>query len=430
MPKKQNKIHFSLYKHTIVDQDGRIIFRYLIVLMDEDGLIIRWTDFHRYLAISQKKMASKVTTNWKTRCQDAVRFLNWLFFDRKLIASLDQLTVIIAAQYLNDYGLCRLPGDDEYTRRNENTVKKTISNIMFFMERLAKENPCMQFTKDDLYKVERKFSITKQRTVKTVIPTFQVVYRNTYTPPLLRDMPNNAFRILLNVVSEKHTDILMNVAAGAFAGVRPGEACNIRRIDSPLGPGIRFDMIDGDVEDIYIDLTRELNLRSDNLSVGCIKKERMQRVYPVFIKVFLECYERYTKYSAYRKYEKEYGPMTLNSRGKAMTYDTYKDRFDAAVKDAIPFMLDSADPEVVHYGRKLMTENISPHILRHWFSYQLVLNDVDVNDLAYWRGDTSIEAAIPYINNKSEIQKKVRKVQEELTDFMIWRGEELNGKTD
>ena len=64
----------------------------------------------------------------------------------------------------------------------------------------------------------------------------------------------------------------MVVALGAFVGLRPSEACNVRREDSPLGPGILFHQSDGQVFKIEIDLRKEIPLRSDLKPTGRIKK--------------------------------------------------------------------------------------------------------------------------------------------------------------
>lgn len=64
------------------------------------------------------------------------------------------------------------------------------------------------------------------------------------------------------------------------AGLRPSEACNVRRPDSVLGPGMRFEMRDGQIVNVIIDLREEKNLRSDLINVGGIKKPREQKVYP------------------------------------------------------------------------------------------------------------------------------------------------------
>lgn len=45
--------------------------------------------------------------------------------------------------------------------------------------------------------------------------------------------------------------------------------------------GMRFEMRDGQIVNVIIDLREEKNLRSDLINVGGIKKPREQKVYPV-----------------------------------------------------------------------------------------------------------------------------------------------------
>ncbi len=78
----------------------------------------------------------------------------------------------------------------------------------------------------------------------------------------------------------------MVVALGAFVGLRPSEACNVRREDSPLGAGIIFHQSDNQVFKIEIDLRKEMPLRSDLKPTGRIKKERLQAVPYIFLEVF------------------------------------------------------------------------------------------------------------------------------------------------
>lgn len=97
---------------------------------------------------------------------------------------------------------------------------------------------------------------------------------------IFRDIFEGAYEILMDTIITEQPDIIMLVALSSFAGLRPSEACNVFRTDSPLGEGIRFIEYNGKVDDIIIDLSHERNLRSDAKSVGDIKKERMQKVYP------------------------------------------------------------------------------------------------------------------------------------------------------
>lgn len=81
------------------------------------------------------------------------------------------------------------------------------------------------------------------------------------------------------------------------------------------------------------------------------------------------------------------------------------------------------------YGRTLMEHNISPHIFRHWYTVQLVLSGVnDPGTLMYYRGDKSPESALTYLQNKSELEKQFRKVNNEIFNYSRWAAEERHDR--
>ena len=64
-----------------------------------------------------------------------------------------------------------------------------------------------------------------------------------------------------------------------------------------------------------------------------------------------------------KKYEKDYGPLNLNRRGKALSYDVYYQRFRKIIRDEmIPIFLKSDDAEVVFFGQTFCRSIIFPHI--------------------------------------------------------------------
>ena len=196
----------------------------------------------------------------------------------------------------------------------------------------------------------------------------------------------------------------------------------MRLVDSPLGPGILFDMVNGEVQKVHIDLLTELNLRSDMVSVGKIKKERKQQVPDIFVKVFYEAYTLYMQYRAGKRSEKEYGPFSVNQNGKAITYENYRQKFHAIMsKEIIPMFFEDEDPEVVLFGRILLEHRISPHVFRHWYTVQLVLSGIEnPGALMYWRGDSSPESVLTYLQDKGELEKKYRKVNNEMFNYLMW----------
>ena len=409
---------FRVY-HLAMNYDGNQLLRQsLIVLQHEDGTL-QFTDWHRFCKSSVNRI-KKITQPDDNRHVFVVKFLNYAFFARG-IQRLNDITVDIVADFLNAYGMCALPGDDDSTRRSESTVRRCVTSIMDFVTLLIQDqgNKCA-IKLEDLYTEANKRD-KRGKLIKDKVPKFDIKYKGR-NKLIFRDMPNAVFEIILQHVALYHPDLLALVILSAFAGLRPSEACNVRREDSPLGHGIMFRTTNGRVESITIDLEKEHNLRSDNISVGGIKKERKQQVPDMFLGAFMDMYTYYMKYMEGRAYEKDYGSLSVNKQGKAITYPSYLGRFHSIIRgEIVPILLQSEDPEVVVYGRMLLENQISPHIFRHWYTVQLVLSGVnDVATLMYWRGDKSPVSALTYLQNKGELEKQYKKVNNEIFDYMKW----------
>lgn len=415
---------FKIYNHKLLLNDGQIITRCFIVLVNEDGTY-QFTDFHKYIS-SQNKIKS-IASSDSNRFNAVCKLLNYCFFDAK-IENLDSLTVDIVGEYLNLYGMCSLPSDDEYTTRKKNTVERTVSYVMDFLSSFiaARKGHCKIKT-SDLFKeinVRNRYG----KVIKKKVPVFEVRYIDTHKE-IFRDIPNKAFYIIYNYIANYHTELLGLITLSAFAGLRPSEACNVRREDSVLGSGLVIHKRNEKISNITIDLTRELDLRSDHMPVGKIKKERHAKVPEMFLPSFIEGYETYMKYMDGKKYDANYGALNVNSRGNAITYASYYQKFHQIIKEEIvPILLNEKDDEMIIYGRLLEEHNISPHIFRHWYTVQLVLNGVEnPTVLANYRGDKSEESALTYLKNKGELEKKYKKVNNEIFDYMQWAGEKIAG---
>lgn len=409
----QSQIHFSVYNHHLIIKDNQLITRKFIVLKDNNG-ILRFTDFHKYIK-SANRTIRNISDDGNNRFDFVVKMLNYAFFDRR-IDKMDSLSAEVVRDFLNGYGTGTLPGDE--TGRTKGTVESCISAIMDFLELFIKDRKekCT-IKKDDLYKyilVRDK----RGRTIHKKVPVFDVVYTNKIKE-IFRDIPNSAFEILFAHIAVHHKELLMLVALSAFSGLRPSEACNVRREDSSLGAGLFFAIYDGEVRKIQIDIRKELCLRSDMKPTGKIKKERLQTVPLIFTNAFINSYNNYMEYMEGRKYEGEYGVLTVNKQGRAMTYDSYYQKFKKIIKEEmIPLYLSSDEQEVVFFGRLLMENNLSPHVFRHWYTVQLVLSGMDnIAELMEARGDSSPESALTYLQNKGEIEKQYRKVNNEMFGY-------------
>lgn len=420
-----SSIHFYVYRHVFILKDNRKIIRFFITLRDCNKNIIAFTDFHKYIKVGNNSKSVKVTSSGEVKFYAVCKFLNHVFFESAYKPnSLNDITKEMVSTYLNDYGLARLPGDTE--TRKQTTVDVTISAVLDFLDayilEAGKKKIYTKLKRSDLYVTEKRFSKKNRKFVFITVPAFKVVTISK-EKDIFRDIFEGAYSILMNTIIEQDMDLLMLAALSSFAGLRPSEACNVFREDSPLGEGIRFIEYNGKVDDIIIDLSYERPLRSDGVSVGNIKKERMQRVYPAFLQAFMECYEKYMKHMEKRKCEVEFAPLSVNKQGKAMTYDNYYSRFKTIVDIARKKMLADDDPKVVAFGKQLSYTNLGPHIFRHWFSVKLTLFGEDVAGLMYWRGDRSPQSAMTYIGNKSELVKQLEDVTSEMYDYHMWMAE-------
>lgn len=417
---------FSVYEHLVTTLDGSILKRFLIVLILADQTTV-FTNFHKYCR-SPLKSVRKASSNDEARVKFIVPFLNYAFFYEGIV-SLDNITADIVNRYLNAYGMCELPWDDEFTHRKESTVKRAARYILDFLVLYMEDrkDKC-KLKKSHLYRtVDERNKYGKSYKRKELI--FDIRCKGS-DRSILRDMPNAAFEIMFYYVMENRPELLGLVILGAFAGLRPSEACNVRREDSPLGPGIIITKVNGRIDDIAIDLRSEKKLRSDNVSVGMIKKERIQHVCPFFMDMFVEAYNIYLDYLKDKPYEKDYGPLSINRSGKAMTSSSYYATFVKMFKEELaPIYLKSDDPDVVIFGKLLYEHNIGPHILRHWFTVQLVLAGIsNPGDLMKWRGDTSPESAIWYLNNKGELSRKFKRLNNETFEYQYWKAEKQHDR--
>lgn len=204
--------------------------------------------------------------------------------------------------------------------------------------------------------------------------------------------------------------IAFGITLQLYAGLRPGCVVNMRQNGSPLSatPCFRVSYIGSSVSGVEIDLTHEYVLRSDGVSVGRIKKERVVKVFKPFIREVVIAYRLHMELLSRVECESQYMPMFVGSNGKAMTYNTYSKRVKRLVYDYLkPELYNSEDPEQSTFAHLLDSCRWAPHTLRHCFTVQLVLEGLDVAQIQLYRGDKSPESALTYMANKGEIMRRI-----------------------
>ncbi|MBR2562250.1 MAG: site-specific integrase [Clostridia bacterium] len=420
---------FAVYEHKLVTKDGLSFIRSFIVLKNRYGVIVRFTRLHNYTGAYSGRTARPLASDANARMHYICMMMNYTLIDNYELYRADHvfnITKEMLVSFFTDYAL-GTKADGGY--RGSESVENCIHSVtLFFSKLIWKFGGHVAMKRAELYKEVHGYD-HKGRLVKRAVPDFEI----RYVPEekeIFRDIPTKVFKILMNLALRYAPDIAFAMGLQAFAGLRPGEVCNVRQEGSPKGSGIIFTYLDGRLTRADIDLTHEYAMRSDGVECGKIKKERKQSVYPLFLEAFQQLYECHKDYLASQPFEKDYCPMFVNSSGMAMTYGNYYTRFQYLVDTYLrPLLLEHSDPECRIYGQMLCENKLAPHSLRHWFSVQLALRGEPLDQLQFWRGDRSPESALVYLQNKGELVQELAKTNELLAAFLMDEGALYYGKS-
>jgi integrase len=421
----RREYRYGLYYHKQTAPDGSVYTKPLIVLRNGYGDIVRFTRLHRFADTSADKLFVSIASSGKERLYHICSMINYVLIDNYERFGVDHVFAVtreVLSAFFSSYAA---EPDSSGNLRSQVTVEKCIANVTEFFRKLKQYyGSAVTLNLGELYTEKTAFGRNGRKVIKRV-PMFQV-RGLTKQSSVFRELPAAAFKILLTLAFRYAPDIAFALCLQAFAGLRAGEAMNVRQT------GITFTRVGGFVRKVEIDLTRELPMRSDGTIVGGIKKPRIQCVYPPFLQAFAAAYERHKEWLSVRKFEPDFSPMFINARGKAMTYKDYSRRFDALVTEYFrPALLRSDDGELQLYGQLLYENKLGLHSLRHWFSVQLVLHGEDIAQVQFWRGDKSPESAFTYLQNKGDLVRELETSSEFLTEILMREGAfQLKGSYD
>jgi integrase len=422
---ERTKYRYGLYFHKQTAPDGSNYTKPLIVLRNDYGDIVRFTRLHGFADASASKLFVPIASSGKERLYHICSMLNWIIIEQYDRFRIDNVLAITKESLNGFFQSYAIGADIGGSPRARVTVEKCISNIVeFFLKLKQNYGNTVALNTGELFTEQAVYGRNGRRAIKRV-PVFQArgvdVQSDTF-----RELPTEAFKILLSLSFRYAPDIAFALCLQAFAGLRAGEALNVRQESSPLGSGIVLTRIGSFVRKIEIDLTRELQLRSDGVVVGGIKKPRVQCVYPPFIQAFAAAYEQHKAWLSAHRFESDYAPMFVNSKGLAMTYKDYAYRFKQLTERFFrPAALASDDEELRIYGQLLYENSLGLHALRHWFSVQLVLHGEDIAQVQFWRGDKSPESAFVYLRNKGDLVRELETSSEFLTEILMREGASL-----
>lgn len=417
--KMRERYRYAVYERRLV-HDGTIAYsRSFIVLKNQYGVIVHFTCFHKYMVTFGNTVYRPLASDTREKLLYVCDMLNYVLIDHyenTNAAHVFQINRDMLEAFFRDYALEAMPGG---THRSRQSIEKCVSSVTMFFRKLCREyGEYMAISIEQLY-TEKSSHAARSKSRKKLVPNFQVrgIPENK---KIFRDIPIKVFALLLNQAFKYTPEIAFAICVQAFAGLRPGEVMNLRQEGSPLGNGVTITIIDGITKSVEFDLTRETALRSDGIICGGIKKERRQKVYPAFLPAFTTAYERHKRYLRSEKFETAYCPMFVSSYGMAMTYADYRNHFGQLVKKHLrPLLLKHEDAECRLYGQLLYENSLGPHSLRHWFTVMLVLMGEDIAQIQYWRGDSSPESALSYLQNKGELMRELSAANERFAEILM-----------
>jgi len=419
--------HYAVYEHRLIYDATRAYTRAFIVLKNQYDVIVHFTGLHKYVDAYTKGICVPMTSDGKAKMHYVCAMLNYVLIDNHDKLHVEHIFNIdkkMLEAFFQDFALAKRRDGGV---KGHQAIEKCVFAVTAFFRKLCRNyEGYMKISSKDLYNEKIVFS-KRGKAKKKLTPNFTV--RTTPTiKTTLRDIPTKVFQVIVNQAFSHAPEIVFAICLQAFAGLRPGEICNVRQESSPLGPGITITIVSGVVKRVEIDLTARYSLRSDGVRCGGIKRIRHQQVYHAFIPAFCKAYEHHKNLLS-DNYETDYAPMFVGKQGKAMTYPNYRNKFQALItKHVRPELLKSDDPECRLYGQLLYENKLSPHAMRHWFSVQLALMGEDIAGMQFWRGDTSPESAFVYLQNKGDLIKELSAANEMLADFLSSEGGRLHEK--
>lgn len=427
------KLRYGVYKATCLAKNGEHVQRYFIVLRDEYGNILQWTRLGNYVG-SHRNLLNPLAKDNAKHYTYVVQMLNHFMCEQDSphrVESIADITKPMLAAFFTLYAQTISPVTKTY--RSQESITDCIYACTIFLSNLQKIWPQMKLTQENLWRekiqMERQSRKTKAaKRVVQLVPDFEIQTLARKQKQIFRDVPQFVLDRMFELAAQYLPQLVMPMALGAFAGLRPGECCQVQQEQAG---GVEIAAASDSVTSIRIDLSMDKRLRSDGIPTGNIKKYRIQPVYPGFVAQFLYALRFQEQYLSENGFDSSFSPLVIDSSGRAMTVRTYRYTFQQLViKYLRPALLNDPDPKCQQYGQMLMKDRLSPHSLRHYFSVALVLAGEDATQLQYYRGDSRPESAYVYLANKSELIKQYQWVSEKLLSEMIEKGEQYAESID
>ncbi len=279
-----------------------------------------------------------------------------------------------------------------------------------------KDSLCFGYTPQDLYK-PRAASCTARAgsTYKAFAaqPGYTCKVYGASTPQKTvkkyRYIPRDYLPLLL-LTAEKYDPMLaLPIALQAYGGLREGEVVNVTRgsIETEYG-GF------GRISHVSVSLKEQAPFASawtGKTDFGSIKVARKQQIYDAFTEETVKILRDHDSLLDHMGASSDKNaPMFINRHGKPLTVSAYSARMKKLFYDHFLPSLERACMEDGRWAqnapfiKSYKKEFPGCHAYRHWFTmYLLTVAKLTPEEVATWRGDSSLTSMYDYIHQNRDL---------------------------
>lgn len=392
--------------------------RPVIELMNVKSKLITMHSFNEFVFLWKADSYNTM----KNKANTIARFLNFILINNSKynISNFSQLDIMHGEDYLNDLAISGK--NIKYVNAEKNTLDKFyrfLYNKGLF-EKVTEE--CIKiFEKDSLCKRKNKKRRTKILPVGESIFQDYALPSNLANPKKLHSLKEEFIIPFLETAIEVEPRIALGVFFQMFGGVRVSEVVNIKRS--------KIEFHEWGIRNMYVTIGDEIiDETNKDVTQACNKRKRNQKVHN--IGNYLP--ELLYKHLIVEKYFAIDGTDALfsNRKGNLITSNRYYKYFSKIKKEFVKKLMKSEDVEIRHYGIFLNMSKWSTHIGRGVASNFVA--DATQNEylLAKFRGDRSLESALPYIEDTKKYQDMIYNSGSRMYEDGIKMNEKLEKKEE
>ena len=360
------------------------------------------TGYERYLCPLFKGELLKGTT-LDSRAYAVCHFLNFILWKTD-VEAIHECTLNTIRDFLVYLKSEKQANNNSWTRYRDYVV-----DFLVLYYEANKDVLSFSYAGEDLQSVSIAWDEKRKRRGVAVKKASLHVNPPRTTHKKNRALPEGYLEFLLSEAKKYAPDLALGIALGAYAGLREGEVVNLTCSSIKLkykGFG-RLDAIEIDLMDGAPFFKRWRG----KTNPGSIKKNRIQRVYPDFIKDISEMYEEHLLDMETKGIDTGTdSPLFVNKRGDPMTVKSYTVRIKELFYDSfLPHLKENCIVSGTYGDNAAFIETYEneypgAHAFRHWFTmYLLTKARLTSGEIMKWRGDSSQESMNEYIHENADM---------------------------